>query len=128
MMTSIDLARPEKTPPREHETLNTEFEYRDRSLSCASRYLLPVLYPFVSGLAAGSIVMDLGCGNGSLLHGFAELELSLHGIECSGSGVAEAKRSYPALDIHFGDLTQDLSSHPLAGKCDLVISTEVIEH
>jgi 2-polyprenyl-6-hydroxyphenyl methylase/3-demethylubiquinone-9 3-methyltransferase len=46
----------------------------------------------------------------------------------SRSGIAEACRAYPGISFHHADLTGDLSDHPLAGRCDAVISTEVVEH
>ena len=52
----------------------------------------------------------------------------LHGLEMSASGLAEAQKAYPDINFSLADLTADLALHPLAGKCDVVISTEVVEH
>jgi 2-polyprenyl-6-hydroxyphenyl methylase/3-demethylubiquinone-9 3-methyltransferase len=52
----------------------------------------------------------------------------LHGLEVSNSGLAEAAKAYPGIQFGYADLTTDLSSHALAGKCDVVVSTEVVEH
>jgi len=82
----------------------------------------------VRALPPGSVVLDLGCGNGSMLANFRNAGLSLHGLDSSASGVAIAQQRYPELDIGRADLTADLQEHPLSGTCDLVISTEVVEH
>jgi 2-polyprenyl-6-hydroxyphenyl methylase/3-demethylubiquinone-9 3-methyltransferase len=105
-----------------------EYEYGGGQLACSSRYLLPILNDIISSLSAGSVVMDLGCGNGSVLATFRDRGLSLHGIEKSQSGVREAHKTYPDIDIALGDVASDLSNHELAGRCDLVLNTEVIEH
>jgi 2-polyprenyl-6-hydroxyphenyl methylase/3-demethylubiquinone-9 3-methyltransferase len=72
--------------------------------------------------------MDLGCGNGSLLARFRNRGLTLHGLDESSSGIAQARGAFPEIDFSVADLTSDLASHPRAGACDLVISTEVVEH
>src|SRR5689334_12889744 len=101
----------------------SEYGYSSGELGCASSYILPVLSRHIRKLQPGSVVMDLGCGNGSVLAQFRGLGLDLYGLEVSTSGVASAQREYPEVDVKFADLTTDLSGHPLAGKCDFVIST-----
>jgi 2-polyprenyl-6-hydroxyphenyl methylase/3-demethylubiquinone-9 3-methyltransferase len=87
-----------------------------------------VIRKILKNIPAGAVVADLGCGNGSMLAQFREFDWELHGFEWSQSGLSEATRAYPELRFEHVDLTTDLSSHRLAGKCDVVISTEVVEH
>ena len=106
----------------------SEYSYADAGLCGSSHYLLPVVAELLKDLPPNAIIADLGCGNGSFLgqlqgHGF-----ELHGFEMSQSGLAEAVKAYPAIRFEYADLTVDLTSHELAGKCDVVISTEVVEH
>jgi 2-polyprenyl-3-methyl-5-hydroxy-6-metoxy-1,4-benzoquinol methylase len=105
-----------------------EYPYQRSNLGCASRYLLPVIRKIVQNTPPGSVVADLGCGNGSMLAQFREHGWDLHGLEMSLSGLEEAVKAYPGIKFDFVDLTTDLSSHYLVGKCDLIISTEVVEH
>lgn len=105
-----------------------EFQFDNAELICSSEWILPVLRDELKSLPAGSIVADLGCGNGSMLAQLRDRQFQLHGLDASRSGLALAEKAHP--DIHFGyaDLMSDLSSHFLVGKCDAIISTEVIEH
>ena len=75
-----------------------------------------------------SVVVDLGCGNGSFLAHFRQEGWELHGFDMSRSDIEEASKAYSGIQFSCADLTADLSSHPLVGRCDVVISTEVVEH
>ncbi|MGA8088985.1 MAG: class I SAM-dependent methyltransferase [Terracidiphilus sp.] len=102
--------------------------YADAELHCASKYLLPVVREFVRDVPPHSVVVDLGCGNGSILAQFRQYGWELHGLDMSRSGIQEASKAYSGIQFGHADLTTDLSSHPLVGRCDVVISTEVVEH
>jgi 2-polyprenyl-3-methyl-5-hydroxy-6-metoxy-1,4-benzoquinol methylase len=106
----------------------SEYGYTHSKLTCSSRYLLPVVRALLDGLPANSIILDLGCGNGSMLGQFRQCGWDLHGIEISKSGLVEAQRVFPEIHVSHGDLASDLGAHPLVGKCDVVISAEVVEH
>jgi 2-polyprenyl-6-hydroxyphenyl methylase/3-demethylubiquinone-9 3-methyltransferase len=106
----------------------SEYSFSDAQLHCSSDYLLPIIKKRVERLPKRSVIVDVGCGNGSLLAQLQEYGHDLHGIEVSSSGLTHAKNAFPNISFYSGDLTSDMSSHPLAGKCDVVISTEVIEH
>ena len=105
-----------------------EYTYSNSELGCASCYILPSISRIIATLAAKSIVVDLGCGNGSVLGRFRDHGIQLYGLDVSHSGIDEARKAYPEITFDVADLTSDLSQHPLRGRCDLVISTEVIEH
>ncbi len=105
-----------------------EYSYADASLGWASYYILPALKKLLRDIPRNAVIADVGCGNGSLIAQFQQDDLQLHGLEMSMSGLAEARKAYPRIHFEYADLTADLSSHALAGKCDVVISTEVVEH
>lgn len=105
-----------------------EYTYFDSELECSSSYLLPAILPILASLPADSAVVDLGCGNGSILGQLRGRGMQLYGLDISSSGIAVARTAFPDVGFEVADLTSDLSNFPLAGKCDLVISTEVIEH
>lgn len=105
-----------------------EYGYQDSNCSCASDYLLPLLKELLAGLPASSVVADAGCGNGSMLAKLGNSAWEMHGLEISESGLAQARTNYPQAHFHSIDLMQSVSGLPMAGSCDVVISTEVIEH
>jgi 2-polyprenyl-6-hydroxyphenyl methylase/3-demethylubiquinone-9 3-methyltransferase len=106
----------------------SEYVYRDAEPHCSTKYLLRVVRELLRGVPPQSVVVDLGCGNGSFLAQFRQHGWELHGLDMSRSGIEEASKAYSGIQFGCADLTTDLSSHPLAGKCDVVISTEVVEH
>lgn len=114
--------------PRYNSASMSEYGYLHPDAGCASRYVRPIVARVISDLRPGSVVLDMGCGNGAMLGSFSGKGLDLHGIDASVSGIAIARRSHPELDFTTADLTVDLPQHPLRGRCDLVISTEVVEH
>jgi 2-polyprenyl-3-methyl-5-hydroxy-6-metoxy-1,4-benzoquinol methylase len=103
-------------------------DYNHTELGSASPFLLPVLSGLLAGLPRGAVVADLGCGNGSILARFADRGWELHGLDVSASGVAQASTAFPSIRFERADLSANILTHPLAGKCDAVISTEVVEH
>ena len=105
-----------------------EFQFENEELICSSEWILPVVRYELKHLPAGSIVADLGCGNGSMLAQLRDCQFELHGLDASRSGLALAEKAHPDIRFGYADLIGDLSSHFLVGKCDAVISTEVIEH
>ena len=105
-----------------------EYAYCNSELGWASQYLQPVIKPLIGELPPASVVADMGCGNGSFLAQYRDRGWELHGLEASSSGLAAAAAAYPEIQFAQADLTGDLSTHALAGRCDLLISTEVIEH
>ncbi len=105
-----------------------EYQHDNAELACSSEWILPVVRHEVKHLPPGSIVVDMGCGNGSILAHLREYRFELHGLDASRSGLAQAEKAYPDIQFSCTDLMSDLSSHFLAGRCDAVISTEVVEH
>jgi 2-polyprenyl-3-methyl-5-hydroxy-6-metoxy-1,4-benzoquinol methylase len=105
-----------------------EYIHRSAAPACSDRLIVPVLKAEMEGLPASSVIADLGCGNGAVLAQFLNYGFDLHGLEISHSGLEQGQKAYPGIQFSYADLTSDLSSHPLAGKCDVVISTEVVEH
>ena len=88
-------------------------------------YVLPVIRSLI--LPSDQTVMDFGCGNGySVKHLLSDRRA--FGIDGSVSGIETARSLAPSADFRLADLTSDLANHPAWGSCDLVISTEVIEH
>ena len=70
--------------------------------------------------------IDLGCGNGSIANWLSEKGFQVSGCDPSESGIAEAKKAYPELDLYVGSAYDDLASK--FGTFPLLISLEVVEH
>jgi 2-polyprenyl-3-methyl-5-hydroxy-6-metoxy-1,4-benzoquinol methylase len=73
-------------------------------------------------------ILDLGCGNGSLVKRLLDEGFNAYGTDASVSGIQLASQSHPD---HFA--LQDLATDELPAKFegltfDTIISTEVIEH
>jgi len=71
-------------------------------------------------------VLDMGCGNGSLTHQFAQAGYTVVGVDDSQSGIAFARETYPTCEFIQGSI-YDLPL-TLASSFDLVVSVDVIEH
>jgi 2-polyprenyl-3-methyl-5-hydroxy-6-metoxy-1,4-benzoquinol methylase len=111
------------------EQLGISYEYTAANHEVSHSYLKPIVDQFVEDVPLHSVILDMGCGNGSFLSLYRDRGWLLHGTDFSTTGIEIAKNNYP--DIHFilGDSqtsTEDLIKQ--VGLVDLVISTEVIEH
>ena len=106
----------------------SEYAYDHSKCCCASDYLLPILRELLKVLPPGSVVADAGCGNGSMLAALENSHWKMHGIEVSQSGLSHARTQYPQFEFHFADLGREDCILPMTGICDVVISTEVVEH
>lgn len=117
---SDDFATASSTP--------LEYRYSDAHCACSSEYLGPLIAKLLDETPETSVIADAGCGNGSLLAALRRPEWEMHGLEISSSGLEQARKSFPGIHFHAVDLSKGLPYSALTGKCDVVISTEVIEH
>jgi SAM-dependent methyltransferase len=71
-------------------------------------------------------VMDVGCGNATLLLALRRLRpgVALVGLDIADSVIAEDRAAYP--DVEFHQL--DIGAAHLSARCDLVVCSEVLEH
>ena len=77
-----------------------------------------------------SSVCDFGCGNGDLLREIAACHpgAKLSGIDLSPDQIDENRRSMPDAGWAEADLTSPEFVYPFEKRCDLAISSEVVEH
>lgn len=108
--------------------LVAEYVFRDAGGASSDAIIIPALRAELRSFPANTVLLDLGCGNGAVLSRLKDLGFLLHGIDSSVSGITHACRAFPGIDFSCADVTADLSPFKLAGKCDVVISTEVVEH
>lgn len=69
---------------------------------------------------------DLGCGNGSVANWLASKGYEIVGVDPSETGIAEANRAFPELNLKVGSAYDPL--HETFGNFPLLVSLEVIEH
>src|SRR5580698_9174347 len=106
----------------------TEYAYADADSAHSHSYLLPSVTRFLRSLPSGSRILDVGCGNGSLIAYFVDSGFELHGIDSSSSGVRHARQQWPSVTFHQADVTGQIPMELRAGYFDAIICTEVIEH
>lgn len=99
--------------------------YDGASLNDSHACLLPALDRFLDS-ARPARVFEVGCGNGSVANWMASRGIEVSGIDFSESGIAQARRAYPELQLAVGSAYDDLSK--VFGQFPVVISLEVIEH
>jgi len=110
-----------------------QYAYQDGTAQWSQQYIAPIVCAEAKSVLAHiefPQVIDLGCGNGFLLrHCFLGTSgILMYGIDGSLSGIEHARRPVSAADFRVGDVCGTFSDHPAYGKCDLLISTEVVEH
>ena len=93
----------------------------------AHAYLLPALGRALARLdPPPRRAFDLGCGNGSVARWLAGRGLEVAGVDPSISGIAEAKKAAPELDLRVGSAYDPLAG--TFGTFPVVVSLEVVEH
>jgi cyclopropane fatty-acyl-phospholipid synthase-like methyltransferase len=73
---------------------------------------------------------DFGCGNGDLLAALAVHlpEAKLYGIDLSTKQIRENAAARPSIEWAVDDLTAPQHRFPFDQRCDVAVSSEVIEH
>lgn len=109
----------------------SEYFYDSVADGTAHAYLLPALCDILQKVPDGSRVLDLGCGNGSMiraLEGLLNKRFRWSGVDSSTSGIALARAQSPEADFWLSDLADDEVWAEREGIYDVIFSTEVIEH
>ena len=106
------------------------YKFHNADAQPASILLSPHLLRFLQMKQAQNAqpirVFDLGCGNGAMANLVNEAGYSIAGIDPSQTGISQANKAYPSLDLTIGSAYDDLASR--FGSFDLVYSFEVVEH
>ena len=109
-------------------TETTHFQYAHDGAACSSDYLVRVIGRFIESLPIRARVVDLGCGNASLLKKVLRPDLSAFGIDASPSGIHLAAKALPDAHFYVADVAGTLPDNVALGSFDAVISTETVEH
>jgi len=103
------------------------YDYSNGACNCAHGYLLNAITQVLKRRKiTPRRAFDLGCGNGSVAHWLATQNFAISGVDPSESGIAEANRAFPTLDLRVGSAYDPL--HSLFGTFPLLLSLEVVEH
>lgn len=112
--------------PMDHAAISG-YGYCHTDLGCAHDYLLPVITEILAKIdVSPKRAFDLGCGNGSVANWLAGRGFEVAGVDPSVSGIAEANRAFPQLNLKAGSAYDPL--HESFGTFPLVLSLEVVEH
>ena len=127
-LTRTDSIRIEKSRSVAAPPIVEEFEYSDAEPGHHLAYVRPVLERYLRDVPPGAEILDVGCGNGSLIASFGNRGWDLSGLDISVSAIEVAKKQFPDIRFFVGDATTDLNSVLGHQEFDVIISTEVIEH
>jgi len=107
----------------------SSYEHWTAEASGSHSYLYPVVKCLLADLPKNSIVLDMGCGNGSFISLFSQTGWKLYGTDFSTAGIEVAKKHFPNISFFLADSQANISKlKEQTGDVDVVISTEVIEH
>jgi 2-polyprenyl-3-methyl-5-hydroxy-6-metoxy-1,4-benzoquinol methylase len=103
-----------------------DYGWENNDFTCAHPYILPTLIKLLP--IDGSLILDVGCGNGAIANYLIKKGYNVYGIDASKSGIDEANKINPGRffvqDIETKNLPKELESKAFSA----IISTEVIEH
>jgi len=105
------------------------YEYRSAEPEVSHGYLFGPVSSILKDLPAKTLVVDMGCGNGTFLSLFQGRGWELYGSDFSPTAIAFAQKNHPDISFSLADaqsLSGELTSR--LGQFDVVLSTEVIEH
>jgi len=106
----------------------SEYDFDQSETIHYHSYLAPTVMKAIPPSQQPGRVVDLGCGDGSLLASFEKQGWKSYGVDLSESGIAAARRKFPGIEFHCKGFDDALVRELGAAQFDLVISTEVVEH
>ena len=103
-----------------------DYGWENNEYTCAHPYILPTLIKLLP--VDGSLILDVGCGNGAIANYLIKKGYQVYGIDASYSGIQEANKINPGRFF-----VQDIETNSLPEELKIlcfptIISTEVIEH
>jgi len=81
---------------------------------------------FLKNIRPGDIVLDVGCGNGSVAYDIANKAESVVGIDIDGNKIGDAKKYFLMDNIEY--ICGDIISWSFKQKFDVIILSNVLEH
>jgi 2-polyprenyl-6-hydroxyphenyl methylase/3-demethylubiquinone-9 3-methyltransferase len=112
----------------EKSTAYKDYGFHQATPSHMHRHFLPRIYDLCGLLSANTRVLDVGCGNGYTVGEFLKRGCRVVGIDLSESGIAIARKSYPAARFEILPADEAVLKRLNEEAFDIVVSTEVVEH
>jgi len=81
---------------------------------------------FMSNVGPDDIVLDVGCGNGSVTYDVAKKVNSVVGIDIDENKIRDAKKNFLLDNIEY--ICGDIINWPFKQKFDVIILSNVLEH
>jgi 2-polyprenyl-6-hydroxyphenyl methylase/3-demethylubiquinone-9 3-methyltransferase len=105
-----------------------EFKFASADAEHTAQYLLPAVLRILAGEgeSAKTSIFDLGCGNGATAEILRRHGYEVVGVDPSTSGIREAHRAYPNLQLFVASAYDDLAAR--FGRFQVGLSLEVVEH
>jgi 2-polyprenyl-3-methyl-5-hydroxy-6-metoxy-1,4-benzoquinol methylase len=116
--------------PGYHLTMEgISYEYFAANPEVSHGYLYGPVSRLLAEFPEKTLVVDMGCGNGTFISLFRDRGWELYGSDFSPTAIEIAKQHFPGIGFSLAD-AQSLSGELTSklGTFDVVISTEVIEH
>ena len=85
-----------------------------------------LLAALIGGASARGRILDVGCGNGTMLASFSAHARSLTGVDIDESLLERARVRLPGADLRVGSIVDGLPFE--SGSFDVVLFCDVIEH
>ncbi len=117
------------TTPAAEPAADHGYLYHDSEPAHTNAYLWPVVEAVLGrhfGSRSERRVFDVGCGNGAFAERLHRQGYDVAGVDPSESGIAQANRNWPALNLRVGSAYDDLRAG--FGTWPAVVSLEVVEH
>jgi len=106
--------------------MKTKREYWEYQYKLGRDYLVPLFKEWGVKLSE-SRILDVGCGEGGILHALKDYaDISVIGIDISGSKIIEACLTYPSKMVQF--FPADIQHYNPNKKFNLIILRDTIEH
>jgi 2-polyprenyl-3-methyl-5-hydroxy-6-metoxy-1,4-benzoquinol methylase len=110
------------------DNVQQDYGWNESAETEANELLFPSIQHIVERLGGSLNVLDIGCGNGTLVKLLCDLGHNVVGVDASKDGIDIARKQVPDARFEVASIYDDDFNQIVGSGFDLVISLEVIEH